>query len=235
MDKTDVSMRQFCHCMEDFPVQIPFGYVVLRSLSRSSPVYLCRENASDRLLVIKFTQRKFEDQFQREVRALADLDGFEAAPNLYFASGSKSGTDALDNDPEAYALHVGMQYSVGRPLLEWCGQGKSRFPEGLRDSLFQKLRTLHQKWGYAHGDLSPKNILVHDDGRITFIDWEFSQKLSDQTLSTYMKFRGTFGFGQRPECGSMAQKDIKALEACFQFMTTDGERNGFKQLASRFD
>src|SRR5688500_224578 len=101
---------------------IPDGYHLLRSFSLTSPIYLCRENTSGRLVVIKFRSANDALSFKREVNALVSLENLPAssswAPRLYFAH-------HRTHSPNEYSYCLGMQYLPGKNLISWQGQLKS--------------------------------------------------------------------------------------------------------------
>src|SRR3954462_15197095 len=84
----------------------PFGYRALRKLSSSSEVYLCREYATERLLILKFFSREKEACFTREGRILSRLQGFPGSPDLYFAG--------APDDSARGRTCLGMQYRPGK-------------------------------------------------------------------------------------------------------------------------
>lgn len=85
-----------------------------------------------------------------------------------------------------------------RPLLvlEWVEKGeksgdyarKLATMEPIRDMVAQLMSVImYAHWlGYSHSDLKPDNVMVAPDGRITVIDWGFSELITE-----IAPFRGT--------------------------------------------
>lgn len=158
--------------------------------------------------------------FLSETRNLAELSGNPSIPRLLFAYEKAN--------PCEFPYIIGIEYRKGKPILEWPIDLKNGLtPENrqqLEIALKETLSELHLKYGYAHGDLSPRNILAHFEPEnaqpwyLTVIDWEFGEKLTQQNLKTYDHFRGTLGFVDLNQTEDPISKDWRALRACLKFL-----------------
>jgi serine/threonine protein kinase len=123
-------------------------------------------------------------------------------------------------------LLAGIQYFPGKNLTQFLSHPSIEFRRRLAQALQAALGQLHGKFNRAHGDLSPRNILVNlqqgsDEPQISLIDWEFSQSLLCQDTDTYKSFRGTPGYSPASIKPDVAQRDIDALAACFGYLNLD--------------
>lgn len=199
-------------------IQVPNGYITLKNLSSHSPIYLCRERATNRLTVIKLFTKKSELSFLRESKAMARLAGCPWVASLYFAIQTESVT------PGEERFVLGTQYRSGQDLVILREKLPAPKVRDLRRAIRLAVGELHEKWGIAHGDLSPKNILacetsdVSQPWQITFVDWEFSTIINEDVLSNYSHYRGTLGFNQISSGIDPLTQDLNAIEACFNFL-----------------
>jgi predicted Ser/Thr protein kinase len=184
------------------------AFEVLRPLSFSSAVELCRERATGRLLVRKRFPSNAQAFFEREATTLHYLRHFSASPQLYFAWQEEDGTSVL-----------GREYFSGSPLCDaqnWNAEEKSAVASALK-ALVQEL---HDKFGMSHGDISPRNVLVIREQnaplKLGLLDWEFARKFQTETLESYSSFRGSVGFTEVGEHNSLREKDLLALAACWK-------------------
>jgi len=189
----------------------PFGYEILRRLSFSSYTYLSRECASERLVILKYFEGHQKKSFEKEAKALVELEDFEGSPALYFA------TEVKEGDSIRYCL--GMEFIVGKSLLELTQDKTATFDwSGLGEKLGQRIKRLHDHHGFTHGDLSPVNILIKNtDQKVFFVDWEFSEKISQENLSSYDAYRGTKGFNGPDGTSDLVKRDRDALQACLKY------------------
>ena len=191
----------------------PTGYAPLKRLSSRSSALLSREHATERLVVLKSYTPERVSEFRREAKALAALAGCEWAPKLYFAV------------EEARQSWLAIEYFQAQPLslhtLDLAG--RTRLANGLGDAV----RELHQM-GWAHGDLSPENVLVRPIGdtvRFKLIDWEFSERCAMQTTASYDRYRGTVGFSGWSSDLDLQERDRAALAKLYEFIgATPGPR-----------
>lgn len=190
------------------------GYVSLKALSSSSNTYLCRESATQRLLVIKFFLSHHGDKFLNEAQTLHHLKDCSLAPNLMFASTLQDGTGAL-----------GMEYSPGLLLVDWNRASNDLEKIDVLKQLELAVRQIHRDWGIAHKDLSPKNILVYEQMgpknnkyQIKLVDWEFAEKICKENVQSYNAYRGTQGFSGSLELQSGAEKDLMSLKKISEFL-----------------
>lgn len=172
------------------------GYQPLRRLATASSTYLCREDASDRLVVLKVFSQCKVTAFRNESRALAALAKSGLAPELLFALNTSD-----HRNETAFAL--GIEYLPGKSMAELLPH-LIALPIAHRVRLGQRLirslSALHAQ-GWTHGDLSPGNILLTisaanpaDSWQVHFVDWEFAIKRQMEDLKTSDSFRGTIGF-----------------------------------------
>lgn len=190
-------------------------------------MYLCREDASGRLVVLKIfqesVQRSMKDAFFREVKNLTELTALSFIPKILFAYEQKT-------SPVSFIL--GTEYRPGKTLLELKGSITQEELNCLGRMIYLDIQNLHEK-GYTHGDLSPRNILAQaciDNGNssweLTFVDWEFAEKIQDQGLSTYEQFRGTPGFSGTFTAEDRCAQDWNGFESCMKYLGIDFHWNG---------
>ena len=205
---------------QSFDFSIP-GYSLLRSLSLASKVYLCREDASDRMLVLKIKSGEKLDLLKKEIYALRDLEGFPYAPRLLFAQ-------VLEQNKELKEMVLGQEYKLGEPLHFLKDKLTETEKCTVKEALKNALHLLHTQYFRTHGDLSPKNILVNrasqGEIKITLIDWEFSEKTSEENLSHHNHYRGTIGYTPLQAGASLKEKDREALSQVFHFLNLKQEK-----------
>lgn len=191
---------------KDFPLED--DYVVLKPLSLRSAVYLCRERASGRLLVIKLFSSANATLFAAESKALLYLGDTKLAPQMYFSW--------IRQDCRV----LGMEWVDGTTLYDgnpiWPKEKKIEIARQLTETVEYLLTKLN----YAHQDLSPKNILVKNNGSLVLVDWESSVDLSDQTLRSF-NLCGTPGFMDTDSESPLPQRDLGALRSCIKFLGVD--------------
>ena len=187
------------------------GYEFLRPLSLSSRVYLCRENATGRLLVIKKNLEASETDYFRELRALTVLSQEPFVPQLYFAT----------------QRYLGSQYFPGQSFAS-CKEDLSKEVRRLLGRhLMTVVHDLHHRLGWTHGDISPKNCLFRltsaGEGvsELMLVDWEYSQPLNGDTLATYAGFCGTVGFASTDTSKDRIARDEEALKATLKFIDAE--------------
>lgn len=140
---------------------------------------------------------------------MTSLEKFSGAPKLYFA---------VTHSSHSY---IGMQYCIGKPLTEFVQKLNTTSIDLLANCLKSATYDLHNNYGYVHGDMSPKNILVQEeesDWKVSFIDWECSRPLRDQTIESYSKFQGTIGYGDLEQNPGLLKKDLQAIDDCILFL-----------------
>ena len=164
------------------------GFQYLRRLSWSSPVFLCRESASGRLVTIRLFQSEESPSFHNHVQALILLEGCHFSPRLLAAN-----SQWCDHSEWPHLLVT--QHLPGTPLLQ-CKDELTQ-PQRLRlmRELSQIVASLHKNYAFAHGDLTPANVLWTRDERLAIIDWEMAQPTSQHHLQSWQSLRGTIGFG----------------------------------------
>ena len=210
-------------------IPIPSGYVALKRLSsRSSAlpnVLLSRERATERLVVLKSYTAERTPEFRREAKALAALSDCEWTPKLHFAV------------EEAHGSWLAIEYfqaqSLSLQALDLAQ--RTHLANRLRDAV----QELHQL-GWAHGDLSPGNVLVRPAGdtvRFKLIDWEFSERCAMQTTASYDRYRGTVGFSGWSSDLDLQERDRAALAKLYEFigaLPAERPRAGSRKLWSWF-
>ena len=233
MDKTGISVRQFCQVTASLNALNALKYQVLRTLSNHSCLYLCREYATGRLVVSRF----YEDPlaFQAEVSALTTLEHYAFAPKLYFAG-------PLPNQ-EQEGNWVIRSYFTGKPwsqVAQELTQSESKF---FSEQLNQAINELHANFLMIHGDISPNNILISTASsfevkkpRLCLIDWEFSGLINKENLQQSQQFQGTLGFKPNQVGMSAKQKDLLALEKMISKSLPVGSQSSWlkKQFIKHF-
>lgn len=198
--------------------QLEPDYTVLRSLSRSSTVLLCRERATNRLLVLKVFSLKRKASFQKEAKNLLLLKDFRCAPLLYFAH------------ERAFGYVLGMEYFSSKALSELSGSLSEEERFCVARDIWGHVRRLHSEFGMAHCDISPRNILI-DTSKISaraahpfsyLVDWEFAQTVQKEVLDDYMQFRGTLGYKSLEEMGAV-EKDNDSLHRSLEYLGMSAE------------
>lgn len=118
-------------------------------------------------------------------------------------------------------FYISIQYRPGKSLVEAKTHLEARQLKQLGKSLYSCIQSLHENWGITHGDISPKNILFQSNRvqdkeivTVTMVDWEFAEKVRNQSLSTYSEYRGTKGFSASSDHTDLHSKDWIAFEAC---------------------
>ena len=187
-------------------MEILSRYTVLRQLSHDSKTYLCKEDATNRLLVIKRFQNERIPFFKKEAEALSELSSFDICPQLYFAT-------SLENE-----AIIGMQYRTGKTLQEFSKESNYESIFKLKNKIQEKITILHNDYFYTHGDLNPGNIMIKkekDKINICLLDWEFSEKIRNENINNYSKFRGTLGITPMIEENSLVNRDLVSVTNLF--------------------
>jgi serine/threonine protein kinase len=170
-------------------------------------IELCRECATDRLLVQKRFDSSKELFFLREAKMLHAVRGFSGAPSLYFAW----------REPDGKGL-IGREHVTGKRMDD-PGLPKPEVEKALR----RAIKELHDNFGVAHGDISPNNILFRENpGKgldAILLDWEFARSFREESLSSYENFRGSLGFTDLEK--GLRARDEHALNACLARLTVD--------------
>lgn len=193
--------------MQDAKLELTCNYTILKQMSKHTKIFLCKEEATGRLLVIKSFERERLPFYHHEAYALGQLSELKEVPGLLFCSANK--TDAF----------LGIQYLRGRPLIEIYESLNPAQKQAIKSTLSTFLKDLHEKNFFCHGDLNPKNILVHllkDQVEIKIIDWEFAQPLRSENIHNYSKFRGTLGLTPELSTNSLIERDQQVLEKIFE-------------------
>lgn len=207
-------------------IEVLGQYTVLRPLSQHSKTYLCKEDATHRLLVIKRFQNERVEFFAKEAQALNELASSGICPQLYFATRLKD--EAI----------IGMQYKTGKPLLELAKKSDFDTMLSIKNKLIKTIKDLHTNFHYAHCDLNPNNILVKMDKSATnmcILDWEFSEKIRNENINNYSKFRGTLGITPKIQENSLVNRDLLSINNIFhQFFPMETKTNTKSSLLGRF-
>jgi serine/threonine protein kinase len=182
------------------------GYTSLRRLAKASDTYLCREWATERLVVAKYWPTEMEECAQRETRALIELDGESFLPRL--GSIFKTGQGFWQT----------RTYLPGTSLQEFGVTAKAPEKAQVFVATVQAVRKLHER-GWVHRDLTPTNILVSGP-QIFLIDFDLTEKISDQNVSSFRP-KGTIGFSLAHRMQDLGSQDWQAMEKIRLFLGLD--------------
>ena len=190
---------------------IPQRNLCLASHLGDSQILLCKEVATGRLLVAKRWPRTDQDCAAREANAMAALQTLTFVPDLALCANTEFGSVLI------------RKFFVGSNLeqTKWStfsSQAKVKFFSLLKSHIEQ----LHLA-GWAHRDLSPKNILT-DGQNIQIIDWDLAEPIQTQEASAF-ETRGTVGYSldQVQQVRDFISQDIEALAKISQFLGIDSE------------
>lgn len=143
-----------------------------------------------------------QHEFERSLRALHSLNHLSFIPRLYFAFEAGGVFNQVS------------EYCPGLPLSQVPKERLATCAKSILPRLRQAVQAVHES-GYLHGDLSPDNVLLPTDAsRLWIIDWDFSERMGEQNLSTYNAARGTLGFSLiwGSKSPSLRDKDLVAVE-----------------------
>ena len=185
------------------PYLIRRRYRLAEWLSRGSTgeVYLARDEALDRLVLIKFLQREAPSpqenadsdersvRFLREARTVARL----THPNIMaiYDMGNEEGWDYLV-----------LEYIPGGDLRGWLKQhgGAAAPPEvmAVAASALEALAYAHEQ-GVVHRDIKPENIRMSQSGQVKVADFGLALGKDDLRLTQAGEISGTIAY-LAPEC-----------------------------------
>ncbi len=122
-------------------------------------------------LVIKTTKPAYDDNYSQEYQNLmsiptAKIGGQEAVARVYHSSGRYGLISTL---------------VAGKPASI-----SNKYSDAHLKSLFDKMFEL-DKAGIYHGDLNGKNILLNSSGKVNFIDYQWTQFVSQYNFYDYEK------------------------------------------------
>jgi tRNA A-37 threonylcarbamoyl transferase component Bud32 len=166
------------------------GYRVIKKIGQGgmATVYEAKQVALGRVVALKVLAPDFADdgeeevfrqRFERERRALAELDHPHVV--TVFAGG-----------PSPHGQWLAMQLVRGRTLAEMIEAERlapTRVWE-LLTPIADALEAAHRT-GLIHRDVTPGNILVDDDGTPFLADFGLTKKLGERTLTEPGGFLGT--------------------------------------------
>jgi tRNA A-37 threonylcarbamoyl transferase component Bud32 len=163
------------------------GYRVVRKIGKGgmATVYEAEQVSLDRVAALKVLAAEFGDdevfrqRFERERKAQAELDH----PNI---------VTVFDGGPSECGQWLAMQLIRGQTLAEVLELGRLA-PETVWKLLFpiaDALEAAHRK-GVIHRDITPRNILVADDGTPFLADFGLTKRLGELSLTEPGWFLGT--------------------------------------------
>jgi serine/threonine protein kinase len=209
-------------------LNFPYGYKPLKKLSLHTDIWLCREDASERYLIIKRYPPNLSDEFSRSVRALSNMAQINCIPRLYFAVKC-----------ELSIGYLGMEYASGTLFSDWIQKNNSTSRLSLFKSLLEAVAEINSQ-GFAHCDISPNNILVKNGAgkpQVWLIDWDYSEKINEKNIKTYGASRGTLGYSMNLNFNQPIEaKDLKSLEIIRDLLKLEPlaeERTLWKKIISR--
>lgn len=174
-------------------------------------VYRASLQCDGRTVAVKFLRKAFwqnagaRQTFLREINIASQIDHPGVIRYLGYGKSPHGGP------------YVISEWIVGQSLHDVADVAPKQIIKWLRQ-ICEALQAVHQA-GLVHGDLTPSNVLVDAQGRITITDFGFSQAPTQNAISSLDRPRplgGTLGFAAQeqidPAFGSISVKtDIYAI------------------------
>ena len=193
-------------------------FQLLEELGRGGmgAVYRARQLSLDRIVALKVMLRstdvEFRQRFQREAKALAQLDSQHVVK--VFFTGEHSGQP-----------YFAMEYLIGQDLSKHLKSGWRPTEREASDLILQAARGLAAAAarGIIHRDIKPGNLHINSDGLLKLMDFGLVRMAEEQELTNTGTVMGTVQYfspeqGQGERCDH--RSDIYSLGVVyFQLLT----------------
>lgn len=194
---------------------------------RFAKIYRSNWTGSTKPVAVKFLKKQFWSDPHARLAIIREFDHVSQIKHPHITQSHGWGTT------ETGAIFLVREWIDGKDLTHW-GQKKHSLPKILNIALSvtQAVQFIHSKQ-LLHGDLSPANVLISNEGHVQLTDFGFSQNASYAMQHS----GGTPGFMApelvtKPTASVTYQSDMYSLGSLLVFLFTGHHVNKHQQEAN---